>query len=453
MAADPFSAVPYEIVAHILSFVPRPDLPTVCLINQSLCRCAEPILCSDITLEWTHQRKSPPIIPLLQKLFRRPELFDCIDAVSLTGDDFVGRDPSPPLTATESTVTEFERIIKSFDAPFADAWVEKLREGSMDAFAALLIAHLSKVRRLTITDNYIRRLDLIGKTLQSKAIGQHLPRFERLKLITYFHGFDYYAPAPPHRSDEVMALFHVPTVTHLAAQMGSTELFHWPAGEPDLGCLTSLDLEGCCATFMAKILALTRSLKSLSWRWEYAPETDDPWMTTDLDLDEIISALSYVKDTLEKLQFRITVYSGYRREGEPAMDVSGSFGGLVNFNRLTEIEVPLACLADFGAQPQPLDRHVPRSVEILSLSTSMLYNEGVLWIPDDEWPTDQDVVQLLQQLVKSYPTKLPQLRLVKIIDDISCFENRQFDEMLANTPLDIDIEVVRSISPLWDISV
>ncbi|KAK7224950.1 hypothetical protein V2G26_012953 [Clonostachys chloroleuca] len=162
----------------------------------------------------------------------------------------------------------------------------------MDAYAALLTAHLSKIRRLTITDNWIRHFDLIGKVLHSKAVGRHPPRFERLKLIIYFHGFDYDAPAPPHRFDEVMSLFHVPTVTHLVAQMGSTELFHWPAGEPDLRCLTSLDLEGCCVKFMSKILALARSLKSLSWRWEYAPDTDDPWMTTYLDLDEIISALT-----------------------------------------------------------------------------------------------------------------------------------------------------------------
>ncbi|CAI6087974.1 unnamed protein product [Clonostachys chloroleuca] len=92
--------------------------------------------------------------------------------------------------------------------------------------AALLIAHLSKIRRLAITGNWIRHFDLIGKVLHSKVVGRHPPRFERLKLIIYFHGFDYDAPAPLHRFDEVMSLFHVPTVTHLAAQMGSTELFH-----------------------------------------------------------------------------------------------------------------------------------------------------------------------------------------------------------------------------------
>jgi hypothetical protein len=137
----------------------------------------------------------------LQKLFRRPELSDCVDVVSLTGDDFVGKDRAHRMTVTEFPVDEFERSIKSFDIPFTDAWLSKLLEGSLDAYAALLIAHLSKISRLIITDNWIRHFDLIGKVLQSKAIGHHLPRFERLKLIIYFQSFDYDAPAPPHRFD------------------------------------------------------------------------------------------------------------------------------------------------------------------------------------------------------------------------------------------------------------
>lgn len=133
------------------------------------------------------------------------------------------------------------------------------------------------------------------------------------------------------------------------------------------------------------------------------------------------------------------------------MRVSGSFGGLVNFHRLTEIDVPLTRLADFRAQLQPLDRHVPRSVETLCLSTSMLFNEAVRWIPDDRGPMDEDIVPLLEQLAKSYPTTLLRLRLVKIIDDIDLMYKRQFDDMLANNPLGIDVEVVRFISPLWDV--
>ncbi|CAH0055490.1 unnamed protein product [Clonostachys solani] len=448
MAANPFSAVPYEIAAHILSFVPRSDLPTVCLVNKSLCGCAEPILYSDISLEWSHRQKNPPITPLLQKLFRRPELFNCVGVVSLTGDDFVGSNPSPPVTATESAVVELERIIKSFDAPFTDVWVKKLREGSMDAFAALLIAPLSKIRRLTITDNYIQWLDLIGKVLRLKAIGQHLPRFERLKLIVYFHGLDRYTPTLPHRVDEVMALLSVPTVTHLAAHIGGTEIFHWPAGEPDLSCLTSLDLEGCYAAFMSKMLALTRNLKSLSWRWEYVPETGDPWMNNYLDLDAIISAVLHVRETLEKLRFRITL-GNYFLGGRPAMDVSGSFDGLINLRRLTELDVPFACLTGFGIKPQPLDRHVPRSVETLSLSTGMLWHDTVLWALGDRRPNDWDVAQQLREFVKRIPTRLPHLHLVKIIDDIGGFRNGKLDEILAKHPLREDIEIVHDFPPLW----
>ncbi|VUC31544.1 unnamed protein product [Clonostachys rosea] len=453
--ANPFSTVPYEIAAHILSFVPRPDLATVCLVNQSLCHCAEPILCSDIAFKWARHGAPPPITSLLRKLFRRPELFDCVDVLSLTGHSYSmsGEDSLPPVAVTESTLVEFEHIIKKLDVPFAGVWVRRLREGSMDAFSALLIAHLSKVRRLTIDDSHIRRLDLIGKVLQSKAIGQNLPRFERLKLIVYFHRFGPpYQPTPQHRFDEVMALFQIPTISHLATQMGSTEIFHWPAGEPNLSCLTSLDLGGCCAAFMPKILALTGNLKSLAWQWQYIAGTDDPWMTTNLDLDEIISVLSSVKDTLEKLQIRFDVpYEDYPGDDVPTMDISGSFGGLVNFNRLTELKVPIACLADFGVQPQSLDRYVPRSVEKLSLFVDMLETPTVVWIPNGAWPADDYFARLFRDFAKRCPTRLPGLHLVQIIDDYAYFE--RLGEILAQSHLSVDIDFVRHNSPLWELSV
>lgn len=49
----------------------------------------------------------------VEKLFRRPELFDRVNVVSLTGDDFVGKDPSPALTVTEFPVDEFECSTKA----------------------------------------------------------------------------------------------------------------------------------------------------------------------------------------------------------------------------------------------------------------------------------------------------------------------------------------------------
>uniref|UniRef100_A0A8H7NP76 F-box domain-containing protein n=1 Tax=Bionectria ochroleuca TaxID=29856 RepID=A0A8H7NP76_BIOOC len=411
------SNAPPEITSHIWSLLQTSDLRNVCLASKSLRRSAESTLYSAITLKWNHELE-PRIITLLETLLRKPQLFDCIHAHSLDGDEFVGdEDPPRALTPSRSAVASFTQAIRKLKTPITGLWVRMLKAGSMDAFAALLIARLSRIRRLTITGDYIRRLDLVGKVLLLKVGGQ-LPKFEQLRRLVYYHGLDYYAPAPPDRFNEVMGLFHLPTVTHLAAWMGNAQggAFSWPSGKPDLGHLTSLDIEGSRAATMAEILPLARNLKSLSWRWEYAPWTDDHLMTRNLDLDEVMVALSHIRDSLERLQFRITIHTTMH-DGEDRMKVSGSFRGLADFDRISHLDVPLVCLAEFGPEPRPLSRHIPRSVETLSLSTGMFFNDAVEWISGNDGPATRDFLQLLRGLADSRSTSLPRLRSVEIIDE------------------------------------
>ncbi|CAI6014006.1 hypothetical protein V2G26_010910 [Clonostachys chloroleuca] len=323
----------------------------------------------------------------------------------------------------------------------------------MDAFAALLIARRSKIRRLTITGEYIRRLDLVGNVLQPKVGGQ-LPKFEQLRQLVYYHGLDYYAPAPPHRFNEVMGLFHLPTMTRLAAWIGNAQggAFSWPSGKPALSHLTSLDIEESRAATMTEILPLARNLTSLSWRWEYTPWTDDYLMTRNLDLDEVMVALSHIRGSLESLQFGSTIHTTMHN-GEDRMNASGSFSGLADFDRVSHLDVLLVCLAEFGSEPRSLSRHIPRRAETLSLSTGMFFNNAVEWISGNNRLATQDILQLLRGLADSRPTSLPRLRCVEIIDeDEDCVENKELDKILGKAALDMDVEVERSAPPAWDLS-
>jgi hypothetical protein len=84
------SNVPTEVIDNILRFVPRADLPSLCLINKSLHQTAQLFLYSTIKIEWTDhpnipKLKNPPIISLLRTLLQRTELFAYIDEVHLGG--------------------------------------------------------------------------------------------------------------------------------------------------------------------------------------------------------------------------------------------------------------------------------------------------------------------------------------------------------------------------------
>uniref|UniRef100_A0A8H7NMA2 F-box domain-containing protein n=1 Tax=Bionectria ochroleuca TaxID=29856 RepID=A0A8H7NMA2_BIOOC len=427
-----FLNLPNEIIYHILDFVPKRTLLKVCLVNQALrCYC-EPSIYSNIRFHWDHQRR-PPIIELLRTLITRPELFAYIDTLSLEGHDHYSLEPIPLEDSQVSEAFwEFAPIIATFDVPFVNQWVRELWAGSMGAFAALLLTRLSWTTHLTITYNFVRKTDLIGKVLQAKALGG-LPRFHRLRHMVYIHGEEF-AYSPEQRSKDGMALFYLPTVTNLAVWVRDPTVFRWLDGKPNLDRLTSLDIEGCCPTFVAKILALTPNLKSLAWACHYSYNTGDPWVTRSLNLDEIITTLSPVRGTLKRFQFRICIVSSYSPEYDSTICVSGSFEGLVHFDRITHLDVPLVCLAGFGPGPESLARYVPRSVEALFLSTAMLFDRALPWMPDEdeEWP-EQEVMDLLLELDRSYHTRLPRLRHISINDEIDSLDISSLDHMLEET--------------------
>ncbi|CAG9997025.1 unnamed protein product [Clonostachys byssicola] len=440
----PLSNTPPEIVTQIFSCLETPDLANLCLVNKNFHPIAEYALYSDITFKWDHNQR-PRIIALLDTLFRRPERFDWIKALTIDGSNRAGEKYLVPLLGAPRVI--YVNVVQTLNTPLTECWTRELKKGRMDAFAAILIAHTTKIRRLTVTGRYIRFPDLIGPVLDLKLSGQ-LPKFERLNLVTYLRGYDSWSYPLLTRFEEGMCLFHMPTVTHLACHMGSLdrETCKQVLGKPDLRNLTVLVIEGSNAATMCEILALTKNLKSLAWAWEYAARTTDP-VTKSLDLDEIITALSHVKDTLESLQLRITIRTNKEYGGKVKMKVMGSFSGLREFNRITELEVPLICLTGSGHQPQPLDHCIPSGIKTISLSCVMLLNDALAWNPSYWW-SDQGILGLVQDM--SFSASLPQLRRINIFDVDNWFEDGQFFEVLERISRDVEVWVIRRVPLLWD---
>jgi hypothetical protein len=157
-----------------------------------------------------------------------------------------------------------------------------------------------------------------------------------------------------------------------------------------------------------------------------------------------------VKDTLERLQLRITIRKEDEYSGEVKMKVMGSFSGLRKFNRITDLEVPLVFLAGVGDQPQPLDDCTPSGIKTLSLSCVMLLNCAVAWDPSDDGWSDQGILKSVQDMSMNSFTSLPQLQRISIFYADNWFENWQLFEMLEETPRDIEVRVIRRVPLLWD---
>ncbi|VUC33988.1 unnamed protein product [Clonostachys rosea] len=409
-----FSDFPNEIIDHILSFVPRCDLPNICLVNKSLQVSADPLLYSTILLDW-HFFHIPPIIPLLRTLLQRPELFAYVKTVSLHGEPFPSRPETPLLDMTNIALDDFIAAIERTQAPFTDYWVRKVRLGGtcIEALAGLLIANLSKTTRLAINHNFINGRHLIQKVLQAKIFGPcQMPPFSNLKDIRYYQNRDPSFARYNVIFDDAISLFYLPTVTHISVSFWNPEVFQWPAGEPHLDHLTSLDIQWLCDAFVAKILSLTRNLKSLFWTWHFENDPDDPWDSSTIDFDNIVAVLSHVK---ESLRFRLDVGpEEFEDWDELEFTVLGSFSGLRDFDRITHLDVPLTSLPGSGPKPLPLEQYVPDSVEILSLP-DVAFCEGRV---TEDWSGfgADDIVSVIQPLAETYPTTLPRLRCINVFD-------------------------------------
>ncbi|CAH0021074.1 unnamed protein product [Clonostachys rhizophaga] len=453
-------SLPAEIVNHLLGFIPRSDLVALSYVSQALRRSAEPFLYANIAFDWDY-RQVPPVVPLLRTLLRRPELFAYIDSVTMVGNEFaIGTRPKP-LDPTKMPLDSFQAAIEKTQVPYTSLWIEQLKSGSgsMDALIGLFIANLCKIRFLAITHNFISGFQITSRVLQSKILGQipnysavfgQLPRFEQLNRLIYYKERS--------ASDigifpEVMSLFYLPTASDLVVNIPNPQMpFEWPAGEPDLSHLTSLEVDWVYPRCLAEILEHTRNLKTLYWNWQYN-EYGTERSGSLLDYDHITTALIPLRRTLERFHFRLEGSSlEYIDEG---IATTGSWDGLHDFERLVHLDVPLISLTGVDVVPEPMERHIPPSVETLCLTPAMLiHEEAVLWVlypadaPQEEleqlviedWHPEGEVIKPIKALAENCPQALPRLRRIDFLGEGGTW-NRRMDTLMSEANLEYDVEL------------
>ncbi|CAH0055743.1 unnamed protein product, partial [Clonostachys solani] len=247
----------------------------------------------------------------------------------------------------------------------------------MDALTGLLIANLVKITHLDVTHNFINGDDILSKVLLSKIFGQ-LPAFQRLQKVAYTKRLDRKVWERNEIFPHTISLFYLPTtVTDIMVSMSNPEAFKWPAGEPNLNHLTSLNIGWSIEPYVALILAQTRNLKSLHWSWIYHVSPNEDMEEPTLDFDEIIEILSFVSNSLETFVFSMEIGGDDYERIIDDMEFSGSFRGLREFEHLKFLSVPLVCLAGFGAEPLPLEESTPADLEVIHLRWDDLAGFGV----------------------------------------------------------------------------
>ncbi|KAH7176996.1 hypothetical protein EDB81DRAFT_864382 [Dactylonectria macrodidyma] len=349
-----------EIICSIFASLDSSDLDQLCLVNADPHALAEPISV-------------------------RP------------GDHHQYRRESPKLVVAEDDMDAAIECIKDIDVPFGKAWIQGIRSKTMDAFVALLLSRLMRLKCLYTGENFTRESRLVGKMLRAALCEQHanLPRFEHIEdaSAVYFSlGIDIRKYTDARITADVLSLFYLSSVKSITASIDNTDNFTWlGAKPPSPSRLESLDL------------AMIR---------------EDHFVTDVIHLDQIAADLSHVRGTLTDL----TIYAGTdmsRAEPEfPPVQIEGNSNVFSALDVLEKLEVPLPFLLGFSPSDSDtirLGERLPTSIQFLTITDDLYLQEEWAW-------RDTEVLQVIRLWLQDWRNLTPHLRkfhlLLKELQDL-----------------------------------
>lgn len=410
--------LPSELLHSIFEFLPPQQLPLACVVCNAFRTVAEPRLYSRIEMVW-HSSATPPIIPLLRSILRRPELASHVRTLVLSGNtdfyrvSFGGKLP-PKIQVDVAQLDMLVVAVEGFNVSFdKELWIREMRAGTMDAFITLLLSKLSNLRALHILNSFAKETRLLGMMLRSCLCNSPdsgvLCRyhFQHLRDVSFIPLNDDGRNPIMHNPADVLPLFYLPSVRCLSASINNPASFSWPANEPDPAQLISLDLTTIREAHLGHILKQTKALQSLRWQWFYDDNAPDQYNTPTIDFDQFSSALSHVRNTLTELRISATAFPRVGR-GDidlPLYQLQGSLHFIRDFHKLRVFEAPYTLLLGLTMDDtKRLQDVIPRYAQFVTISADLINHES------NEWWQEEDVIEVIRLWLENFPEATPCLR-------------------------------------------
>ncbi|KAK8005724.1 hypothetical protein PG990_011761 [Apiospora arundinis] len=368
----------------------------------------------------TGEAVTPPVTIFLCSILGNPQLAAYVQTLRLAGDDSFYDDwrfheslPKLSWNGTGSTLDRAVSLVTELPLPYTQAWVRGLQEGTMDAIIALILTRLPNLRSLVTTANFTKEMTLQGAMFHSALCGQNrvgwLSHFDQLGEVcadfyrSYNHGFN-------PNTDILLSLFYLPAIQTLDILLDNPAKFSWPAAiAPDTTNLTSLTLRHVRESALKEILSCTKRLIKLDWQFLYS----EP------DLDVLVDALAPVRDTLKDLTIRADAIQPAQLDYEELIEVRGSLEGLVEFNKVERLQVPLPFLAGrlIPNNRFRVSERLPKNVRMLVIGDD-LRDFGDMFLDEDDWDYNEIVLNLRDWLCEGLASTpfLEQLEVGKLYD-------------------------------------
>ncbi|KAE8136487.1 hypothetical protein BDV38DRAFT_293903 [Aspergillus pseudotamarii] len=421
---------PAEILYLIFKLLSPPELHALCLVNKKFHTIVEPLLYSKIKMAWrkTRPHAPPPITQLLRTILSRPQLAAYITNIHLDGDTYLlvekFRWTIPKVPVSDAELDQLIIFIRGTGVPYSDLWIQELRQGTIDAFVALLLAQLSNLKYLYLAGDFTRQTALIGMVLRSAICepgNSSLSDFRHLQDVSFLcpNGEDEARDQKIKNTTDILPFLYLPSVQRMSASVENPIEFTWPAAHlPVPSKLISLDLTTVRETYLGKLLAVTQNVEALRWQWYYDYGVRDRFTTPIVDLDRFTAAISHVRGTLTDLTVSADVDIGGNDQFLPGIKIQGSLHAMVNFDMLKRLQVPWPFLVGFAqGTTERWQDLMPRNIEFLVITDDLRYQNADLMAP--EWPQweweHSTILGVLQTWLKDWKAYTPHLCRISLV--------------------------------------
>ncbi|TKX20258.1 hypothetical protein C1H76_7558 [Elsinoe australis] len=345
------------------------------------------------------------------------------------------------ISSTKLDIPRALEVIRNLQVSFSRAWEEALLRGEVDALVTLLLSQLANLQSLKLGPCFTLYTDLSASLLNASLrdnADAHLPCFDKLGFV----GYDF-QPLSHRRmqqrdSHNMLPMFYLPGMRTITACLDNPNILSWPIHQHKQSHITCLDLSYIREKPLEQLLSFTPFVRKLKWTWLHDDVSNNPFDTSVVDLDQIITTLGHIRNTLEDLKIEGFCLS----DGDvlPFFDVKGSFEGLRRFYYLKHLDIPLPFLATFAPSTGILIKNMlPENVERLAITDTFwpheCYRPGIEYaVYQDEWEFPE-IMTALNSFLYNWKGSHPSLKGLEIgVDQMDEWEKPDWDAFASLTP-------------------
>lgn len=186
-----------------------------------------------------------------------------------------------------------------------ESWRQELCRGTVDAYLAILLVQLPRLRHLRLEPTWFMKSSLIGDVVAragnfAPSLSACLDNLETVSLAQRMSSHHHGVP----NTQSVLSFLYLPSLRKMTLSIDKPPgpSLPWPlAYPPRADRLVSLTITHLRESHLGQLLSCLPRLRFLHWEWHFEQNYEDEYNNPIMSLDMLIPALAYVKHTLTEL--------------------------------------------------------------------------------------------------------------------------------------------------------